>query len=80
MDETAFALSVKVLMTLYLVFMWWWLPKGRYWSVWDGFLYRLEVSILLCSDMTNMSKSGIETSAPVSSIVNVMALSMLLIC
>ena len=61
-DNTVFALCVKVLITLYLVHIWWWLSQCKYWSIQVGFLYTLVVYVPLCTGMINMSKNGIEPS------------------
>ena len=45
-EQTAFALCVRELITLYLQARLWWLSNCRYWSVWVGFLYTLDVKVI----------------------------------
>ena len=45
LEQTAFALCVRVLIALYLQARLWWLSLCRYWSVWMGFLYTLVVNV-----------------------------------
>ena len=60
LEQTALALCVRVLITLYLQARLWWLSHCRYWSVWVGFLYTLVVSVPSSWGVTKMSKKGME--------------------
>ena len=73
LEQTALALCVRVLITLYLQARLWWLSHCRYWSEWVGFLYTLVVSVPSSWGVTKMSTKGMEPSCFCSSVVNYMA-------
>ena len=59
---------------------WWWLSHCRYWSVCVGFLYTVMDRLPSASGLTIVSKKGIDPSSMLSSTVNLMAGSTLLMC
>ena len=78
--QTVLALWERVLITLNLAERLWWLSHCRYWSVWVGFLYTVMDRLPFTSGFTMVSKKGMEPSSLLSSTVNLMAGSTLLIC
>ena len=70
----------RVLITLNLVERLWWLSHCRYWSVWGGFLYSVMDRPPFSSGFTIVSKKVMEPSSLLSSTVNFMAGSTLLMC
>ena len=78
--HTVFALWERILITLYLANQWWWLSHCRYWSVWESFLYTVIDNVLSVSGLARVSKKGMAPSCLVSSTVNFMAGSTLLMC
>ena len=78
--HTVLALWERVLITLNLAERLWWLSHCRYWSVWVGFLYTVMDRPPSSSDFTMVSKKGMEPSSLLSSTVNFMARSTLLMC
>ena len=80
LEQTAFALCVRVSITLYLQARLWWLSHCRYWSIWVGFLYTFDVNVPSSWGVTRMSKKGMELSCFCSSVVNCMAGSTEFIC
>ena len=70
----------KVLITLNLAKSLWWLSHCKYWSVWVGFLYTVMDRLPSTSGFTMVSKKGIDPSSLLSSTVNFMAGSRLLMC
>ena len=69
----------RVLITLNLERLWW-LSHCRYWSVWVGLLYTVMDRSPFSSGFTMVSKKGMEPSSLLSSTVNFMAGSTLLMC
>ena len=69
-EHTSFALWNKVLMTLYLADIEWWLSHCKYWFVWVGFLYTDVDKVPSVWGVTRTSKKGKDPSAWVSSAVN----------
>ena len=57
-----------------------WLSHCRYWSVWVGFLYTVMDRLPFSFGFTIVSKKGMEPSSLLSSTVNFMAGSTLLMC
>ena len=78
--HTVLALWQRVLITLNLAERFWWLSHCRYWSVWVGFLYTVMDRPPSTSGFTMVSKKGMEPSSLLSSTVNFMAGSTLLMC
>ena len=78
-EETVLALCARVLNTLCLAVMWWFLSQCRYWSVWVGFLYTVVLKVLSGWVVMRVSKKGSEPCC-VGSTVNWMCGSWLLIC
>ena len=78
--HTVLALWERVLITLNLAERLWWLSHCRYWSVWVGFLYTVMDRPPFSSGFTMVSKKGMEPSSLLSSTVNFMAGSTLLMC
>ena len=76
--HTVLALWERVLMTLNLAERWWWLSHCRYWSVCVGFLYTVMDRLPSASGLTMVSKKGMDPSSLLSSTVNLMAGSTLL--
>ena len=68
----------KSVNNLYFANKWWWLSHCRYWSMWVGFLYTVIDNVFSASGFTRVSKKGMAPSSPVSSTVNFMAGSTLL--
>ena len=68
------------MITLNLAERLWWLSHCRYWSVWVGFLYTVMDRPPFSSCFTMVSKKGMEPSSLLSSTVNFMAGSTLLMC
>ena len=78
--HTVLALWERVLITLNLAERLWWLSHCRYWSVWVGFLYTVMDRPPFSSGFTIVSEKGMEPSSLLSSTVNFMAGSTLLMC
>ena len=78
--HTVLALWERVLITLNLAERLWWLSHCKYWSVWVGFLYTVMDRLPFSSGFTMVSKKGMEPSSLLSSTVNFMAGSTLLMC
>ena len=78
--HTVLALWERVLITLNLAERLWWLFHCRYWSVWVGFLYTVMDRPPFPSGFTIVFKKGMEPSSLLSSTVNFMAGSTLLMC
>ena len=74
------ALWESVWITLNLAERWWWLSHCRYWSVCVGFLYTVMDRVPSASGLTTVSKKGMDPSSLLSSTVNLMAGSTLLMC
>ena len=79
-ELTALALWFSMFMMLYLAPKWWLLSQCKYCSVYLDFLYNIMDSVLLGSCVTEVTKNGVEPSGHMSSSVNLMNWSMLLIC
>ena len=77
---TVLALWERVLITLNLAERLWWLFHCRCWSVWVGFLYTVMDRLPFSSGSTMVSKKGMEPSSLLSSTVNLMTGSTLLMC
>ena len=69
-EHTAFALHVRVLITLYLQARLWLLSHCRYTSVLVGFLYSPDGRVLSTLCVTSVSINGMEPSGLVSSTAN----------
>ena len=78
--QTVWVLSVRVLTTLYLAVRRWWLSHCKYWSVCVGFLYTVIDILPPVSGFTMVSKKEMALSSWLSSTVNCMARSTLLMC
>ena len=78
--QTALALSVNVLMTLYVAAIWWWLCHCMYWSVCVGFLSILMGRVLFCSGVMMVSKKGMEPSGHVFCTLTLIIWSIELMC
>ena len=78
--HTVEALWERVWMTLNLAERWWWLSHCRYWSVCVGFLYTDKDREPSPSGLTIVSKEGMDPSSLLSSTVNLIAGSTLLMC
>ena len=78
--HTVEALWERVWITLNLAERWWWLSHCRYWSVCVGFPITDMDREPSTSGLTIVSKKGIEPSSLLSSTVNLMAGSTLLMC
>ena len=78
--HTVEALWERVWITLNLAERWWWLSHCKYWSVCVGFLYTVMDREPSTSGLTIVSKKGMDPSSLLSSTVNLMAGSTLLIC
>ena len=78
--HTVEALWERVWITLNLSERWWWLSHCKYWYVWVGFLYTVMDSVPSASGLTMLSKKGKDPSSLLSSTVNFMAGSRLLMC
>ena len=78
--HTVVALWERVWITLNLVERWWWLSHCKYWSVCVGVLYTVIDSVPSASGLTIVSKKGMEPSSLLSSTVNFIAGSTLLMC
>ena len=78
--HTVETLWERVWMTLNLAERWWLLSHCRYWSVCVGFLYTAMDREPSTSGLTIVSKKGMEPSSLLSSTVNLMAGSTLLMC
>ena len=78
--HTVWTLWERVLITLNLAERLWWLSHCRYWSLWVGFLYTVMDRPPSSSGFTMVSKKGMELSSILSSTVNFMAGSTLLMC
>ena len=72
-EHTVMALYVGVLMTLYLEAMWWWLSYYKYWSV---CVRSLCTPVSSCVSVIMVSRKGTAPSYLMSSIVNLIDLSM----
>ena len=70
----------RVWITLNLAERWWWLSHCKYWSVCVGFLYTVIDREPSTSGLTIVSKKGMDPSSLLSSTVNLMAGSTLLMC
>ena len=78
--HTVEALWERVWMTLHLAERWWWLSHCKYWTVFVGFLYTVMDREPSASGLTIVSKEGMDPSSLLSSTVNLMAGSTLLMC
>ena len=78
--HTVLTLWERVLITLNLAERLWLLSHCRYWSVRVGFLYIVMDRAPFSSGFTMVSKKGMEPSSLLSSTVNFMAGSTLLMC
>ena len=78
--HTVEALWERVWITLSLAKRWWWLSHCKCWSVCVGFLYTVMDREPSTSDLTILSKKGMEPSSLLSCTVNLMAGSTLLMC
>ena len=78
--HTVWTLREGVLIMLHLAERLWWLSHCKYWSVWVGFLYTVMDRPPFSSGFTMVSKKGMEPSSLLSSTVNFMAGSTLLMC
>ena len=78
--HTVEALWERVWITLNLAERSWWLSYCKYWSVWVGFLYTVVDCVPSASGLTMVSKKGMDPSSLLSSNVNFMAGSTLLMC
>ena len=74
------ALCERVWITLNLAERWWWLSHCKCWSVCVGFLYTVMDIVPSASGLTVVSKKGMDPSSLLSSTVNFMAGSTLLMC
>ena len=73
LEQTALALCVRVLNTLYLSAQLWWISHRRYWSVCVDFLYTPVDKVLFSSGVTVVSRKDIMALGLGSSRVNWMA-------
>ena len=78
--QTTLALWVSVPMTLYLEDRLWWLSHCKYWSVWVGFWYTWKDKELSANGVTRVSRKGMAPFSWLSSTVNLIAGSTLLMC
>ena len=78
--HTVEALWERVWMTLNLAERWWWLSNCKNWSVGVGFLYTVIDNVPPASGLTMVSKKGMDPSSLLSSTVNFIAGSTLLMC
>ena len=78
--HTVEALWERVWIILNLAGRSWWLSHCKYWSVCVGFLYTVMDSVPSASSLTMVSKKGMEPSSLLSSTVNLIVGSTLLIC
>ena len=78
--HTVEALWDRVWITLNLAERWWWLCHCKYWSVCVGFLYTVMDRVPSASGLTIVSKKGMDPSSLLSSTVNLIAGSTLLMC
>ena len=70
----------RVWITLNLAERWWWLSHCKYWSVCVGFLYTVMDRVPSAFGLTIVSKKGMDPSSLLSSTVNLIAGSTLLMC
>ena len=78
--HTVWALWERMWVTLNLAERWWQLSHCKYWSVWVGFLYTAMDRLPSASGLTMVSKKEMDPSSWLSSTVNLMAGSTLLMC
>ena len=77
--QTVLALCVRVPMTLYLAERLWWLSHCKYWSVWPGLWHTVMDKELSASGLTKVSRKGIDPFSLLSSTLNLIVGSILLI-
>ena len=78
--HTVEALWERVWITLNLAERWWWLSHCKYWSVCVDFLYTVMDSVPSASGLPMVSKKGMNPCSLLSSTVNFIAASTLLMC